>query len=61
MIDPNNLPIGTPVVVTRDNGSLVFTQTRGSPWQDRDRWLVEVDGITGGYALERVRLREPDE
>lgn len=49
-------PIGTPVVVTRDNGSEWETTTRSEPWFVGDGTpVIKLVGKSGGYALERVR------
>lgn len=48
--------IGTPVVVTRDNKSEVLTATRSAAWVlSGHTAVVMVNGISGGYLLERVR------
>lgn len=48
---------GTPVVVTRDDGSTLETRTRSRAWDLCGTPVVMVDGISGGYALHRVRVR----
>lgn len=49
-------PSGTPVEVTRDNGSILTTKTRSEAWvMGEHSCVVMVDGISGGYLLERVR------
>lgn len=48
-------PIGTEVIVTRDNGDRVQTRTRSTAWMLGCEPVVKVEGISGGYALERVR------
>lgn len=46
---------GTLVVVRRDDGSGLVTKTRSLPWRlGHGDWVVSVEGISGGYALERV-------
>lgn len=58
VVDPamTTLPIGTPVIVTKDDGSEFRTYTRSAPWQlGHGAWVVSVDGISGGYDLERIR------
>lgn len=51
-------PIGTPVTVRRDNGEILQTITRSSPWKiGGHTWVILVEGISGGYALERVTER----
>jgi hypothetical protein len=50
-------PIGTPVTVTKDDGSQVETATRSGPWKLGDTWVILLEGISGGYALARVTER----
>lgn len=52
-------PIGTAVWVRRDDGHEEATTTRSMPWMvgSGDAVILLV-GISGGYALERVRLRD---
>lgn len=57
---------GTPVIVTRDDGSEFKTKTRSIPWMlgasSRDPGhtaVIKVEGISGGYGLWRVRLDTP--
>lgn len=57
-------PIGTPVVVKRDNGDLFVTRTRSAAWmlgqdgngQGGHTAVIMVEGISGCYALERIQL-----
>lgn len=52
-------PAGTPVIVTRDDGSELHTRTRSHAWApggEGTHPTVLVEGITGGYSLARVRL-----
>lgn len=54
-----SVPVGGAVVVTRDRGQEELrTRTRSLPWKVSGQAVVMVEGISGGYALERVR---PDE
>ena len=54
MTDKTQMPEGTRVTVRRDNGHIVKTVTRSKPWMVSGRyWLVLVEGISGGYSLER--------
>ena len=48
--------IGTRVVVTKDDGTKFLTRTRSQPWIASGTTIVKVDGITGGYDIERIRL-----
>lgn len=50
-----NNPIGTPVLVRRDNGDIERLFTRSSAWMLGGHTpVVQVQGIVGCYALERV-------
>jgi hypothetical protein len=51
-------PIGTPVTVTKDDGSELATVTRSGPWKLNVTWMILVEGISGGYALARVVERQ---
>jgi hypothetical protein len=58
-----SVPEGTPVIVTKDDGTEFKTKTRSIPWMlgasSRDPGhtaVIMVDGISGGYGLWRVRL-----
>jgi hypothetical protein len=58
-MDKTQMPIGTPVVVIRDNGEALSTKTRSEPWQTHGGiWVVMVEGIAGFYRLDRVRPLE---
>jgi len=49
-------PIGTHVTVHRDNGGVLHTVTRSDPWvMEGHSAVIMVKGISGGYALERVK------
>lgn len=49
-------PDGTPVVVTKDRGEQVATKTRSGPWLlGGHTAVIQLEGISGCYALERVR------
>jgi hypothetical protein len=53
-------PAGTPVTVTLDDGSPWETETRSAAWAlGHGAPVVLLEGKSGGYALERVRLRLP--
>lgn len=48
-------PEGTPVKVRKDDGSILETKTRSAAWlMGGHSAMVMVDGISGGYMLERV-------
>ena len=49
-------PPRVPVIVTKDLGEQVATFTRSIAWRICDHAAVLVDGISGGYLLERVRF-----
>lgn len=52
------LAVGTPVIVTKDSGDKVESVVRQAPWQTGSgHWIVSIEGIAGGYAVERVKLR----
>lgn len=48
-------PVGTEVIVTRDDGSELRTRTRSVAWNICGHASVLVEGISGGYLLARVR------
>lgn len=50
-----DVPEGTPVVVTKDHGEQFETKTRSMPWLLCGAAAIMVEGIAGGYSLERVR------
>ena len=57
-----DVPEGTPVVVTKDLGEQFHTKTRSIPWMlgascrgPGHTAVIMVEGITGGYLLERIR------
>ena len=53
-------PLGTAVVVRKDDGELFETVTRSKPWAlGHGQKVILVDGIAGGYLLERVVIKEP--
>jgi hypothetical protein len=50
-----NYPVGTPVIVTRDNGEKLETVTRSEAWQlGSGQAVISVKGISGCYSLHRV-------
>lgn len=50
-----NVPEGTPVVVTRDDGSKLETRTRSPAWLLGEHTaVVMVEGISGAYLLDRI-------
>jgi len=58
-----DVPDGTPVIVTKDDGSEFKTKKRSIPWMlgasSRDPGhtaVMMVEGISGGYGLWRIRL-----
>lgn len=56
-VDARKMPTGTPVTVTRDDGTTLETVTRSEPWDLHGKWVVMVKGISGCYSLERVAPR----
>jgi hypothetical protein len=54
-------PVGTPVTVRKDDGTIVHSITRSEAWLLGDHTpVVMVDGISGGYLLERVKPERRD-
>ena len=58
-----DVPDGTPVIVTKDDGSEFKTKKRSIPWMlgasSRDPGhtaVMMVEGISGGYGLWRIRI-----
>src|SRR5258706_12035697 len=53
------VPIGTPVIVEKDDGTEIETTTRREAWMlSGHTSVIMVCGIVGCYALERVRKKE---
>lgn len=53
-------PVGTPVFLTLDSGKEIETRTRSAAWVIGEHSaIVKVEGKSGGYAINRVRRREP--
>lgn len=51
------VPEGTNVIVTKDRGEEVSTKTRSMAWLLPSHVaVIMLEGISGGYSLERVRL-----
>ena len=52
--------VGAEVEVRRDDGSLFQSTVKYAPWElgfpGSGTWVVGVNGISGGYALDRVQL-----
>lgn len=59
LCDAWKYPEGTSVTVRKDGGEVVATKTRSMPWMVGATAVILVDGISGGYALERVRPVSP--
>jgi hypothetical protein len=51
-------PVGTHVWVRDDDGAEYTTVTRSEPWMLGDHAVIKINGIAGGYSLDRLRLRE---
>lgn len=51
-------PIGTPVAVRLDSGSVTMTVTRSMPWMLGNYAVILVGEITGCYRLDRLNLRK---
>lgn len=54
-----DVPVGTEVIRTDDLGNKHRTRTRSVAWIICGHASVKVDGITGGYALERIQPVHP--
>jgi len=53
----NVAPVGTNVQVLLDDGQTLHTLTRSVAWEiGYGNAHVKVEGITGGYSLNRVRV-----
>lgn len=49
-------PVGKPVEVTLDDGSIKETKTASEAWvMGGHTGVIKLEGISGGYALSRVR------
>ena len=49
-------PVGTEVIVTKDDGSEFHTKTSSESWMLGGHTpVILVEGISGCYALERIR------
>lgn len=58
----NNYPEGTRVTVTRDDGSTFKTATKSLAWPLGDGTpVVMLQGISGGYLLNRVQPGQDSE
>lgn len=60
MVDHWNktVPIGTPVQVANDFGKVSDTKTKSEAWLLGGHTpVVLLEGISGGYSLERVRVK----
>jgi hypothetical protein len=51
-----NTPIGTPVAVTEDDGSITQTHTRSKLWNLCGTQVVLLEGKVGGYRADRCRV-----
>ncbi len=53
---------GDKVIYTDDFGKQHETTATSKPWQlGHGDWVIKLDGIRGGYDLERVQLLEKDD
>ena len=51
-------PIGQPIALTEDDGSLTYTQTRSKAWElGNGQAVINVDGKSGGYDFDRIKAR----
>lgn len=51
-------PVGTAVILTKDGGEEIHTNTRSIAWDLCGTPVVKVSGRSGGYDLERIRVLE---
>lgn len=52
----DDIPPGTEVDVTQDDGSIVRTKTRSVAWViGGHSMIVKIDGRTGGYDCNRIK------
>lgn len=52
-------PVGSPCVLTEDDGSETETHTRSIAWElGHGQAVVKVDGKSGVWMLERIRMCE---
>lgn len=49
--------VGTPVYVKRDNGDVLSTRTKSNAWTLDNRAVIQVEGISGCYALHRITAK----
>lgn len=47
--------IGMDVIVTKDDGGEIQTKTRSSAWLIGSIPVIQIEGVAGCYALDRVR------
>ena len=48
-------PVGTLVRVTRDDGIILEKKTLSVAWVASCMAIIKVEGISGGYSLDRVK------
>lgn len=54
-----DVPQGTDVILTKDGGEQFPTKTRSGPWLlGGHTAVIQVDGISGCYRLDRVRMAQ---
>lgn len=58
-LEKERWPVGTPVIVTKDNGSELETVISSEPWTLNGFKVILVKGISGCYLLSRVRKTNP--
>lgn len=51
-------PVGIAVTVTKDDGSTVDTVTTSQAWEASCCALVKLSGFSGGYSLDRVKVKQ---
>ena len=52
-----NYKKGQSVILTKDDGSMIQTETRSEAWDMCGTSVVMVKGISGGYDLDRISAR----
>lgn len=54
----NTYPVGQPIELREDDGSITYTQAISRAWTLADgTHVVSVEGKSGGYSLERIEPR----
>ena len=52
-------PVGSPCILVMDDGAEIRTRTRSAAWRlGHGQEVVSVEGRSGGYDLDRIRILE---